>query len=467
MVARPNLAPLASLALIVLALATAPAAASPRTDPTAGRAVFTGATLPNASSIGLNPAALGLREFGEVLVALTGTLDHIRIDPQELDAATGTLSPGPSVRAVELSPGALVGIVFRTGRYTLGVQGMSPPSEQFVSGQDALRYHTTGGYQREYTATLAGSIRASSKFYVGAAITHANTFLRLRYTRDAALADGGPPGGPEADEAYDVDVRSPYVSGSNVKVGIGLAAQVYRDVWVGIAYHTPPGFAIQTELEGNVGIDLARRAGGGSIRGGSTVYVQYPASVDAEVRARITDELDLHVGGRWEDLSRMQAYDVRAHHSAFSSYGIPEWTLRTRGFQDSFALWTGVERVENGQTWRYGGRIGYETASVDKNVTSPMAISPASITLDAGGQLRIARSSWSVQLSYGVQLFRRSTVTDSAFDPRFQIACVESGYDYESAGCEASREGYAIATAAGAYGRFQHALRLALRYDLP
>ncbi len=469
MVARTILTPAARavLASAALAASAAPAHGSPRTDPTAGRAVFTGATLPNATSIGLNPAALGIGPFGELLVALTGTLDQLRIDARDLDVATGALSPGARVRASELSPGALIGLVVRTGRYTLGAQAQSPPSERFVSGYRALRYHTSGGWQREYIGTIAGSIRVSGKFFVGASIAHSNTLLRLRYTRDTALAEGRAPGGPDADEDYDVDVRSPYIGGSNLKVGIGLAAQVYRDVWVGVAYHTPPGFGIQTPLEGHVDITRPPAAGGERVRGGSTVYVQYPASVDAEVRARITELLDLHVGGRWEDLSRLQAYDVRAYNSTFAGNGIPEWTLRARGLHDAFALWAGVERIEGGQTWRYGGRIGYETSSVDRNALSPMAIAPSSFTLDAGGQLRIARSSWAVQLSYGLQWFPPVTVAASDYDPRFQIECVESRYDYESRGCEASREGYAIATAAGTYGRFQHALRLALRYDLP
>ncbi len=455
------------LALAALASGAAPAHGSPRTDPTAGRAVFTGATIPNTTSIWLNPAALGIGPFGELLVAMTGTLDQIRIDPQDLDVETGMLSPGPRVRARELSPGALVGLVVRTGRYTLGAQAQSPPSERFVSGYRALRYHTTGGSQREYTGTIAGSIRVTSKLFVGAAIAHTNTTLRLGYARDTALAEGRPPGGINGDEHYAFDVRSPYISGSNLKVAVGLAAEVYRDVWIGVAYHTPPGFAIQTELQGGVDVTLSPRAGGATVRGGSTVYVQYPASVDAEVRARVAEELDLHVGGRWEDLSRLQAYDVRAYNSTFAANGIPEWTLRARGLHDSFALWAGVERIERNQTWRYGARLGYETSSVDSRALSPVAVAPRSFTLDAGAQLRIARSSWSVQLSYGLQVFPSTTVTDSDFDPRFQIACVESGYDYESRGCAASRAGYAIATAAGTYGRLQHSLRLGVRYDIP
>ena len=69
-----------------------------------------------------------------------------------------------------------------------------------------------------------------SKFFVGAAMAHTNTTLRLGYTRDTELAAGRPPGGLDADEVYAFDVRSSYISGSNLKVAIGLAAEVYRDV---------------------------------------------------------------------------------------------------------------------------------------------------------------------------------------------------------------------------------------------
>jgi len=79
---------------------------SPRTDPTAGRAVFTGATLPNATSIGLNPAALGTGTFGEVFIALTGVLEQYRIDKREIDGAP---SPGGRARAIETTPGGMLG----------------------------------------------------------------------------------------------------------------------------------------------------------------------------------------------------------------------------------------------------------------------------------------------------------------------------------------------------------------------
>ena len=59
------------------------------------------------------------------------------------------------------------------------------------------------------------------------------------------------------------------------------------------------------------------------------------------------------------------------------------------------------------------------------------------------------------------------SVTESAFDPRFQLACLASEFDYSTRGCQALRDGYAIPTAAGDYTRIQHAIRLGLRYELP
>jgi hypothetical protein len=56
-------------------------------------------------------------------------------------------------------------------------------------------------------------------------------------------------------------------------------------------------------------------------------------------------------------------------------------------------------------------------------------------------------------------------VNKSAFDPRDELACMASGYDYSTSACAAVRGGYAIDTAAGDYSRMQHALRLALRYE--
>jgi len=474
MAARPIL----TFVLCSAALMTGGAHASPRTDVTAGRSVFTGATTPHASSITVNPAALGLSEVDQIFVAMTGLVDMYQIERRELDLDTGALRPGDTVESSELGVGGMLGAVLHPGtRYAVSFELRTPPPEVFPTEHEALRYHTLGGRQRDYLASIGSTIKISSALYFGASVSHDNTFLRMEYARDTAVergevdADcgGGTPCGlenPAAAEIDEVTVRSPAVATSNLKVTIGLLARLSRNLWLGVAYHTPPGFAIQTQLDGDLAVNRAPRDGGGVARGGATVYTQYPASVDGELRLRLPQLLDITLGGRWEDLSRFTAYDVRAHGPALAAAAVPEWTLRPRGMHDAFALWGGVEQIDFGQQFRLAARAGFETSYVDTSQTSAITIGPASLTLDAGVQVRLAPT-WILELAYGVQYFPEVQVETSAYDPRFQLACIASGFDYDTRACRSVREGYAIPTAAGDYSRLSHAFRLGLRYDIP
>ncbi len=458
----------------------APAIASPRSDPTSGRAVFTGAATPHATSVALNPAAIGLGPVSEIYFALVSTLQQLRIDRKTIDPATGALAPEPSVTDTQLGPGGMLAFMWHPSeRLTLGGEARLPPPELFPEDHDELRYHTLGNGQRNYVATVGVSLRITGKFYFGASVSHENTFLRLRYARDTALEAGRGPDGidgdcggspcgienPAATELYDVDVASPWLATSNLKVHLGTVFSPYPNVWVGLAYHTPPGFDIQTTLDGTMAITPAPRDGGDMIRGGASVLVSYPASVDGEVRARLPENLELHVGARWEDLSRMQAYDVRGYGSTFQNAGIPEWTLRPRGMSDAVSAWAGIEQLDRGTLTRIGARIGFETSSVTDGQTSPISIGPPKVMLDLGGQLRLG-GAWIVQLSYGLAVSPSVTSTPSDFDPRFRLDCLDT-LDYTTRACEATRNGYGINTAAGDYSRLDHAFRLGFRYALP
>lgn len=457
------------------------ASGSPRSDPTTGRAVFTGATVPSPTSIGLAPAALGLGTLDEIYVAVTSVIEQLGIDRNSIDLATGELTAGPSLRDVEIGPGANVAFLWHpSDRLTLGFEARVPPPEMQPDGRDALRYHTLGVGQRTYTATVGVSLRVTSAFFFGASLGHENTFLHLRYGRDTALEAGHGAGGvdsdcggaacgvenPAATELYDVNVRTPWLATSNLKVNIGTVVRVAPEVWIGLTYHTPPGFDIQTSLGGTMDVTRAPRDGGALTQGDATVLVSYPASIDAELRARLPEQLELHAGGRWEDLSRMQAYDVRGYGGTLRANGIPEGMLRARGLHDAVSLWAGVEQVDTGETWRLGARIGFETSSVANDRLSPLTVAPAAVTVDLGAQLRLS-SAWRLQLSYGIAYSPTVKVDHSAFDPRARIDCIDSGYDYATPGCEAVRDGYAIPTATGSYQRIDHALRLGLRYSLP
>lgn len=454
--------------------------ASPRSDPTQGRAVFTGASTPSATSIEINPAALGLGVTDEVYLGVTATIDHLSIRRRTLDLGSGALLDGDSASQNLVSPGGMLAYVWHSGvggRVTLGLAMHSSPAERFIEDEEPLRYYTLGGSHRAYSASVASSIRLSSRFYVGVTLSLRPSFLRLQYARDTALANAGDPAlgldsdcsgspcgleNPDATERYDVEVRSDWIALDNVVATVGFVVRLAKDVWLGVGYHTPPGLSIQNELTGTMEVERAPRDGGGFVSGGSTVYLSQPASIDAEVRARLSPSMDLHVGGRWEDLSRLQDYDVRGYGSVFPRDNIPEIQIRARGFHDSFAAWAGIDQVEREFPLIVGGRIGFETASLDDDRTSPMTIAPASATLDAGVQYRLTPLVV-LQASYGLQYFLKVDVANSAFDPRDQLACADSGFDYLTAACAAVRGGYALDTAAGEYQRIQQAARLALR----
>jgi hypothetical protein len=478
-----NFRAMSRAACLALCLLAASAHASPRSDPTIGRTVFTGATVAHPTSIELNPAALGVDVHTQYYVAALAAIDQWKIDHRGVTTTE-------SVDDATISPGGTVAAVWHTGndgKITLAGQLRSAPAERFLESHDALQYSILGGYHRTYAGDIAASFRITSRLYFGIGLSAQYSQLHLRYARDTALEAGRDPargidsdcGGapcgienPAATEVYDVDVDTGILSASNViGVTLGTVVRLPRDIWLGIAYHAPPGLAVQNTLTGTMSVERAPRDGGGVITGASTVYLSQPASVDVEVRTRLPYDLDLHVGGRWEDLSRMSTYDVRAFGSTFAAADIPEWMPRARGFHDSLAVWAGAEQVELGQTIRGGGRIGFETSTIPDERTTAWTMQPTSVTLDGGIQFVLIDrgpgfSRFMMQLSYGLQFFPSVSVDNSEFDPNSRLACYDSGFDYSTAACNETRKGYAIPTANGDYSRFEHAFRLGFRYEL-
>ncbi|MEO6771661.1 MAG: hypothetical protein ABI467_01400 [Kofleriaceae bacterium] len=474
-------------ALVIACCLCGDAFASPRSDPTSGRSVFTGATVATATSLDLNPAAIGPGVTDYAYLAATAVLDQYGVRLDSLDPDTGRITPGVPIHDDEAAPGAMAAYVWHIpgDRATLGFEARSAPAETFIANRTALAYHTLGGGQRTYRLGLGASVRIVNEVYFGLSLNSDATDLHLHYARDTALDHGRGPDGIESDcggapcglqnplaqEHYDVNVATSLLSTRNLVLNLGLLIELSNDVWLGISYHAPPGLEVQTELTGTMDVLEAPRNGANLLHGASSVFISQPASADAELRARLPGRLDLHVGARWEDLSRLQAYDVRGYGSAFFAANIPEWQLRVRGFHDPLALWAGVEQVELDQSedWlRFGARIGFETSSLRDQETSPLSISPFSFTADVGVQVRLKHllPRALIQVGYGVQYFPTVTVTDSSFDPRAQLDCIASDYDYSTAACTSVRNGYGIPTADGRYDRLEHAIRLALTYEI-
>jgi hypothetical protein len=468
-------------------LVTAPARAEPRTDPTIGPAVFTGATMSSATSIALNPAALGLGNVDEFYSAGTAVIDQLGIATRNLDVNTGAVTPGASVHDTQAAPGGMAAVVFHfKDDYTIALAADSTSVALFPTGQKALQYQVLGGKERTYSATLGGSFRLfDGRLYIGISLASQFRDLQLHYARDTALAQGTGAGGitsacgpspcgvgnPLATEVYDVNVRTPYISLGTLVPNFGVVVQIAKDMLVGLGYHAPPGLALINSLNGTMDIARAPRDGGGELYGGATVNLSEPAGVDFEFRMRLLREraqwlgpLDLHVGFRWEDLSRFGGYDVRGYGATLAGANIPEVTEKPLDYHDPYAFWAGVEQADSGQDWLVGVRVGFETSSTNNPQTWALAVDPFSVTLNVGVQRRLSLH-WVAQATYGLQYFTPVTVTDSSFDPRAQLACEASGFDYGTHACAQVRGGYAVATTAdGDYDRWLHAFRLAVRY---
>jgi long-subunit fatty acid transport protein len=475
-----------AIAAVVAALGTAlgisPAHASPRTDPTSGRAVFTGAANVHPTSLRVNPAMIGVDAAVGVYVAyVAGTfmLEHEQIDRD--DQAPDFSGPADLSEA-RTTLGAELSISWHpTERISVGVGVRAAPEETFSGSAGALSYHNMGGRQRDLSATVAGALRVSSIFYVGAALSLQQYRLNLRFARDTALfAPSGQPldcggapcglGNPQAAEVYDVDVEpSNIFSNQNLALTLGLVLKLGAATYVGLGYHTPPGFAVQTSLVGDVRVTRAPRdvAAGGEavVSGEAAVDVSYPANVELGLRTLVARELLLVAGLRWEDTSRLSGYDVRPHGSRLTEAGIPEWIRKARGLTDSVAGWVGVEQLDQGESWRLGGRLGYELGSTSDARVSPSGNSTQSLTLDLGAQWRLQSAPWSLQASYGLAYFLPVSVEDSAFSSLNTVACVGSNYNYASRACAATRGGYGIESANGDYAKWQHAIRFGARYE--
>jgi hypothetical protein len=464
---------------LALVIAAREAAASPADDPTAGRAVFTGAASPHATSILLNPAALALEPATGVHFYAGGTLllGQLAVDRRVIDAA-GNVTDGESVRSTELGPGATFGLWTVTSSRNLAVGALlvSPePALPFAAGENALRYHSLGGVHRTTELlTLAAAYRPIRRFYVGGAVSLTRNRVRLAFARDTALEAGrdpargidsdcgGAPCGVEnaaAAEEYLIDA-SPVslVAADNLTFRISTLVEVYPDWWIGATWRLP---STGVSLEGTAQVTAAPRDGGGVRTGDAVVNMDLPTTVDAELRGRVHPKYDLHVGLHWADLSKFRDYDVRLLGFAPD---VPDWIERPRGYQDFLRGWAGIEEVDSGQKFLWGVRVGAATPAVPIERVSPTTAERWAVTADAGAQLRFR--SLVVQLSYGLEFRPTVDVANSDYNPADRLACIDSGFDYSTEACQHVRDGYAIPTAAGSYRAFQHSVRLGLRYDL-
>ncbi len=447
-----------------------------------GNSVFTGPTHAHASSIYLSPAALWLAGRGQHFF-LGGTLlvDHLGIDRLAVDEQSGALSDAGSVSATTLSPGALIGVYTSVGdRFHFGASLNTPYHARFISEEPALRYHTRGGQLLQVIASLAGSYAVTNRFVMGLGLSLGYTRFDLSLDRDTALEAGsddirgiasdcgGSPCGfenPEAGQRMDFETATPLFGGlfarENLGLSVGIAVQPVDDWWTTLGAVVPAGSFFDLDLPGDAEVIAPPRDGGDSHRGKAEITFRMPQMVLIGVRGPIFTGWDIVASGRWQNYSNHEQLDLRTFGGDLDPDEVPEWYPRDRDFADVWRLDAGLERQEDA-VFRYGGRARFETAAIDATKATPLQIEGLNATLGGGAELRIAQYIV-MTLTYDLSWYPRMDATDSAFDPRDRLACVDSNFDFDS--CEAARQGRATPTAAGTYDRLRQSIGLSIRYD--
>ncbi len=471
----------------ILTLLTTSVSASPLEDPTMGGAVFTGVTQPHATSLYINPAALSLAGSGwQIYFGGSLRLDQISIARNQLDPASGDVQPGGSVSALPMSPGGIIAAHNRFQNVTVGLGLHMPQSQTWISGQDATRYHTSGGGYYQFAATVAVSAQLHDRFILGAGLSLMGSMFDLNLSRDTALEAGsnatngiasdcgGSPCGfenPLAEQRIRLRTATvglrpsrfidylALVDTGNIALSGGVMIAITPEYWLGISYLSPPGLLSPRVLPGTVEVTDAERDGAAERSGDAEMVFKLPQTVNVGIRGplRWLPGYDIIGEVRWQSTSRQRELDIRMFGGNLDGT-VPEWYPRYRGLGNVWRLQTGLERVDANRL-RWGGRVRIETGATSAGKTTPLQIEGFNMTLAGGAQLQISES---VTLggSYGLTWFPTVVASPSEFDPFDRLRCVDQMYDFEA--CRAAGEGRATPTASGTYGRLRHSLTLSL-----
>jgi hypothetical protein len=490
--ARHRRALAALAALLALALTGAPAHASPLEDGALGGMPFTGAAHPHPSAININPSALNLGQRGWHLL-IEGHLqaDQLTWDRTLIDPDTGAEIDGPTAKDTTLTPAGMLAAYGIYQDVAFALATYTPLAERFPD-DPAFRYHTRGGHHYQWTLlAFTASWRPLARFALGATLGLGNvTSLRLKYSRDRAL-DGGSAGvdgdcggspcgfeNPLAEQRYRVQVESEDLtidsvgdffdlagevfSTANLSLTVGIMYEAFRDWWVGAGYQGPPGVLGTRELAGRVTVNDSSLDGGFDRSGLAVVGFGLPHAFNFAVRGPLPQlpGWDLSVGARTLVSTPHRQFDVRLFGGDLGAT-VPEWQPRYRDFDISVRTHVGLERQE-GARLRLGARLVFENSTVFPDETSPMQVAGTRIGVAGALEWRLAPP-LVLGAGYAFGWYPAVDARGSRFDPRAQVACVDSGFELDA--CAAARDGRALPTAAGRYTRFSHTASLSLRWD--
>lgn len=485
--------PLALLAFLALAAARPhPAAASPFEDGALGGDVFTGPTHPHASSIYVNPAAMGLALPGwHVYLGGNLQLDQLSVDRRLVDPTTGAITDGPSASALTPTGSGMFAGFWKSGNAAIGLATFTPLAERFPADVDAFRYHTLGGHHMQWNVFSLSVAFRWNKFWFGIGVGLGNMqSMRLRFARDTALeagtpgieadcGDGEPCGAenPAASQTYRVDVATrglrpfkPFdflgslFSGENLSVNAGALWMPRDDFFVALSYQGSSGlFGSRRRLEGTVRVESSPLEGEILRTGEAEIGYALPETFNLAARTTLwgSGDFDVLANLRWQTLDSHDELDVRMFGGDLTGHDIPEQYTMYRGFRDVFKLELGLEHKPF-HPLRFGGRLFAETGAVAADAVTPLGPAGTNLGFAGGLEWRLG-ASLVLSAGYALAWYPSMTGSPDVFDPRARVACVDSGFQLDE--CAAVREGRGRPTAAGDYRRLLHRVSTSLRWD--
>ena len=305
------------------------------------------------------------------------------------------------------------------------VSSHAAAAEVFPEDDEALRYHITRRRPAHVRGGDRGQLQVTDELYFGDSLAFENIVpaapLRARHRarrrprsgarhrRATAAARRAASRIPLATEHYDVDVNTRSRRRANVALEHRRRrASSSKDVWLGVAYHTPPGLAIQNELDRHDATSTRAPRDGGGLLTGARDGVPAAARERRRRAARAAARaISISTSAlRWEDLSRLQAYDVRGYGSQFA--GRRAFPSGCRGRAGS-TIRSRCGRASSRSTPRRA-----RSASAGGSASRPLGARRSHLAADdrsavAHARYRCAaaarRPSWSSQGTYGLQYF--------------------------------------------------------------
>lgn len=452
---------------LALVLGGGVAAAAPMLDPHVGGVVLVGPTAAHPTATFYNPAALVKLRGHHLFFQSGGRLDHTSVERSSFDPATGE-APGsqdvPAVSTFGWSPAGYLALLsdLNSERYRVGASLYAPFTERLGEGGDALAAHERGGGIGAQYMTFSAAIKGNNMISFGAGLSFVWTQFALKWRRDLGLeACASPPCTVEDPaNAQDIDVDSGFeVTPTALSFNAGVLFTPWPDVQLGVTYVSFPTTLGQRAL--SHGGTVEARDAAGEIFGRSQTTFRLPQMVLGGLRLRLRDDTDLVAGFRWIDLSTHDRIEVRLWGPEVSAAGMPEWITRYRGLVDVVSFDVGVEHVLSDKI-RLGSALRFETSGVDADRVAAHQVDGNKLELAAGAELALSPS-WALTLGYAFTYMLPVDTGDSAYTPSALQACADASYDLDV--CTPVREGRAVPTAAGDYGRMTHQVTIGVDYQ--